>query len=724
MAQALATGADGSHFTYCRLCEAQCGLVAEVREGRIVKVGPDRAHPVSEGHLCVKGPGMVSITYDPDRVLTPLKRTGAPGEFVPVGWDEALTDITARLKTIVDRDGGGAVGVYAGNPASFATLHYGYASAFGRALGPAKIFNALHVDTGAKNLAQELLFGSPVHWTFPDLEECDFLILLGANPMVSHMSIISEPRALHKLQAIHERGGVVVVDPRRTETARRFEHVAVRPDSDAWLLAAMLNHIFAQGLEAREVLDGRTAGWTQLRDALRPITPEIAAERCGVAADAIRDLAERFVRARTSACYGRVGTNRGRYSTLTNILIESLNVVAGRFGVAGGWVTGLSPIANPDAPTSFPPYGAQRSRIGNFPLILSYTPGGTLADEITTPGEGQMKALFVDSGNPVHSYPEGDKTAAALEQLELLVSIDFYMTETSRHADYILPAMTFYEREDLTDLWVTNATRPWVQYTPPVIEPQGEARLEYDIYDEILERMGRPSLFAALGTEERPRPGLMQAVDAMFRMGAYGDKFGRNPEGLSVARLREEFPHGARVAERVDAAASWSRVRTEDGRARLWHDVTDAELQRLLAEAAQDDGDALYLFGRRKLGSLNSWMHNVERLVRSDKPTLLMHPDDARDRQIANGARVRIATPVATLEVEAEISDDVVRGSVNYPHGWGHQGGWRRATELPGANINLLASARPEDFEQVSGMAHLDGIRVTVVLLEGAAPLS
>jgi formate dehydrogenase len=705
-------GGDGAHRTYCRLCEAQCGLIAHVSNGVIEKVGPDRDHPVSEGHLCVKGAGMAAITHDPDRILTPLRRTGGPGEFETVSWDEALDDIAARLRPIMEKDASG-IALYKGNPASFATLRSVYGAQFLRALGGSKSFSSLHIDTGAKNVAQELVFGGAVDWTFPDLEDCDFLIVMGGNPMVSHMSLVSEPRALHRLAAIHDRGGVVVVDPRRTETAKRFEHFPIRPDSDVWLLGAMLHHIFAAGLECRTVLEQRTTGWLELREAVLPITPERAAERCGTSADAIRELAERFVKARTAACYGRVGTSRGRFPTLTNILIESINVVAGRFGEPGGWISGVSPIAKEmaAAPTHVR-YGAMRSRIGNLPMVLGLTPGGSLAAEITTPGEGQLRALFIDSGNPVMSYPGGDALKRALEEIDLCVAIDLYVTETSRHADYILPGTTFFEREDFTDYWVRNAPRPWVQYTPEVIPPCGEARLEFDIFNAILERLGLPPVMLAPDDGSNLSP-LMRTMDAMLRNGIYGDLHGERPEGLSIERLRREYPSGVRVAERPDAAASWERVWTEGRKVRLWHEVTSQEMIRLLADSGAG-GHTLSLFGRRKLGSLNSWMHNVERLVRSEKPTLLIHPEDARLRDIGNGQRVEICSAAGKIEVEAELSEDVIRGSVNYPHGWGHMGGWQRANGLPGTNINLIASARPEDWEQASGMVHVDGIPVTV----------
>jgi formate dehydrogenase len=706
-------GLDGAHRTYCRLCEAQCGLIAYVEDGVIRKVGPDRDHPVSEGHLCVKGPAMVSVTYDPDRVLTPLRRIGGPGEFEPVSWDDALDDIAARLRPIMATDASG-IGLYKGNPASFATLRSVYGAQFLKALGGSKSFSSLHIDTGAKNIAQELVFGGAVDWTFPDLEDCDFLVMLGANPMVSHMSLVSEPRALHMLATIHERGAVVVVDPRRTETAKRFEHFPIRPDSDAWLLGAILNHIFAAGLESRDLLEKRTTGWRELREALQSITPEQAALRCGTSAEAIRDLAERFARARTAACYGRVGTNRGRFPTLSNILIESLNVVTGRFGESGGWISGVSPIAADmaAAPTHVR-YGDMRSRIGDLPMVLGLTPGGSLAAEINTPGEGQLRALFIDSGNPVMSYPGGETLEHALGQIDLCIAMDLYITETSRHAHYILPSTTFLERDDFTDYWVRNATRPWVQYTPAVIPPQGETRLEYDIYNALLERLNLPPVVAGPedGSDLSP---LMRAADAMVRKGVHGDHYGARPEGLSIERLRREFPSGVRVAERPNASASWDRVWTEDRKVRLWHDVTHREISRLLKEDTEAPSNTLSLFGRRKLGSLNSWMHNVERLVRSDKPTLLIHPDDARTRDISDGQMVEICSRVGRVEVEAELSTDVVAGSVSYPHGWGHRGGWSRANGLSGNNINLVASSRPEDWEQASGMVHVDGVPVTV----------
>lgn len=709
----LKPGEDGDHISFCRLCEALCGLSVEVRDGRIEKVGPDRQHPVSEGHLCVKGARMVDVVYDPDRVLYPLRRTGAAGEFEQVSWDEALADIAARLRVIVETSGGDGIAAYLGNPASFASMHPAYLNGFLAALGSEKKFNSLHSDTAAKNLAQELTYGNPYRYTFPDLESCDFLIIIGGNPAVSHMSLISEPRALQRLDAIAARDGVVVIDPRETETARRYEHLPVRPDSDVWLLAMLLKIIFEEELFDPPALDSVANGWRELREAVLSVPLQQAAETSGVSVESARKLARRFTAAGSAACYTRLGTGRGSFPSLSNLLVEALNIVTGRLGQAGSWVMGQGAIdlfrRNPN------PYGSKRSRIGDLPLLLGISPGGSLADEITTPGEGQVRALFVDSGNPVLSYPRGDRLEKALGELDLLVSLDLYVTETTRHSHYILPCTTFLERADLNELWGANAPRPWIQYSDAVIPPLGEARNEYDVYAEILQRMGLPSPLHAMATGEEPAPGPIAAADKLLRAGAWGDQQGE--AGLSVERLSGEYPSGCRFAERVNAAETLDFIAYEDGKAKLWGDLQGAEFQRLMlsGDASQEGSQfPLKLFGRRRLQSLNSWMHNSERLTRRYQPALQIHPLDAAQQGVEQGQMVRVSSKTNTLEIVAEVTEEVVRGSVCYPHGWGHHGGWQRANAIDSANVNLLASDNPRDWEQVSGICLLDGIPVSV----------
>ncbi len=708
----LSPGGDGEHISFCRLCEALCGLSVAVAGGRIVRVGPDRDHPVSQGHICVKGARMVDIVHDPDRVLYPLRCKGHAGEFERVSWDEALGDIAGRLATIIERHGGESVATYIGNPASFGSLHAAYMNGFLRALGSARKFNSLHTDTGAKNLAMELTYGNPYRYTFPDLEDCDFLIVIGGNPVASHMSLISEPRAMDRLDAIAAKGGVVVIDPRRTETARRYDHLPVRPDSDIWLVLMLLRTIFDEELFDTATLDAAATGWRELRSAAAQVSLEAASARCGVDVATAEALARRLAQARTAAVYTRLGTGRGSYSTLTNLLIEALNIVTGRLGQSGGWVIGQGAVS---APTSNPfPYGSKRSRIGNLPLIIDIAPGGTLADEITTPGKGQIRALFVDSGNPVLSYPRGDRLEHALASLDLHVSFDLYINETNRLADYILPATTFLERPDMNEFWGANAPRPWIQYSDAVLAPQGEARTEFAIYAAILERMDLPSPLAMMGTQDCPDPDPMTAIDARLQAGPWGAA--SLPGGLSIEVLRDRYPHGYRYLQKVDAEATRAAITLPGGKASLWGEVCAAEFERLLASgpATPPDGETLLLFGRRRLQSLNSWMHNSERLTRGHQPTLQIHPADAQRLGIAEGQRVAVTGGDNRIVVPAEVTADVVPGSVCYPHGWGHRGGWQRANAIEGANVNLLASDNPADWEQVSGMCLLDGIPVRI----------
>jgi anaerobic selenocysteine-containing dehydrogenase len=710
-------GKPGTHLTYCRLCEAQCGLVATVKNGRISNMEADRKHPVSKGHLCVKGPAIVDITYDKDRVLKPLKRTGGPGEFEAVEWGEALDDISRRMTDIINSHGPNSVGMYLGNPASFSTQHAASAQTFIRLFGSNKVYSALHVDIGARSAASALVYGDAGVFPFPDLPDCDFLMILGGNPVVSHLSLSTVPRVLDKLKAIDRRQGVVVVDPRRTETARRFEHQSIIPDTDAWLLIGILKCLIEQQALDDDKISSQATGWSDLKSIIVSFDLAQASQLCGIAEQNIRQLATRFSRAKRAACYGRVGTNRGRFSTLTSVLIDTLNIVTGNFAVTGGTIIGHSAFAPEGAAAPVFPYVSERSRIGGLPLIYGQQPGGALAAEITTPGEGQLRALFLDSGNPVLSYPDGDSTATAFDSLDLMVSLDFYVTESSKFSDYILPAPTFVERADTNDLWGANAPEPWIQCVEAVIEPLGEARSEFDIYNALLARMGKPDLFTLLtGTEpaataRETRP--TDVADFYLRMGPYGDKLGSQPNGLSFKKILREHPHGLRHIDRMPAEATWPRIANKGGKACLMNEVIEGEFSRLRNSPPAGSAQ-LRLFGRRLIHGLNSWMHNSPKLSKKLRPTLQIHPDDAQAHHIGDGQKVRLHNEHGEICVVTEITDSVAKGSVCYPHGFGHDGGWKSANAIPGANVNQLASSDPQDWEQVSGSCFLDGIPVAI----------
>jgi formate dehydrogenase len=690
-------GDDGAHTTFCRLCEALCGLTVEVRDGEIVKIGPDRDNPHSRGHICLKGPAIADVQRDADRVVTPLKRNGGPGEFSPVSWDQALDEIAGTLARILSGSGPGAVATYTGNPAAYSTgLLYGQREVF-RALGLRKHFNPASQDTTARVVANYFLYGALETGGIPDLDACDLLLVFGANPLVSHGSNLITPRIREDLDGVARRGAVVVFDPRRTETAERYTHVPLTPGSDVWVLAAMVGEVFRIGAADEGFLARHVHGAEALRASLEAFTPERAEEVSGVPAKGIRELAARFVAGR-SAAYGRVGLCRGPFSTLANVLLDALNIVAGRFAKPGGWVFGYSPL-NGEAPAGPRGYGATRSRVADLPTVGGAMPSLLLPGEILEPGEDRVRALLVMAGNLVLSAPGGEHLVAALDALDLMVSADLYINETNRHAHYVLPAVTFLERADVITLPLSNMLRPFQQHTTAVLAPRGEARHELDIYREIAERV-----LARLG---RAAPVWTDPFELFDVALAAGDS------GLTLRDLRAR-PHGV-MLDRVCLFEGWEeKVGYSDRRIQLWHPRIAAEFERLAAHGGFRADGGLRLIGRRDLKSLNSWMHNVDRLVRHGAPDLEMHPADAAERRLSDGDAVDLRSPHGAVKARLRITDSMARGVVCYPHGWGHQGGWRKANAAGGCNVNVLAPRTPDDAEAISGSSFLDGILVTV----------
>ena len=547
--------------TYCRICEPLCGMVATVEDGALTKVRPDADNPLSKGFACPKGIAMTDVHNDPDRVLHPLRRK-PDGSFERVTWPEAIDEIGRRLHKIVDRDGGDAVGWYMGNPGAFSYSHPLWVKGFLDALGSPHSYTASSQDVSNRFAASWFLYGAPFIVPIPDLARTDFLLVVGANPLVSHGSVLTAPRIKDKLHAITERGGrVVVVDPRRSETARAFEHVSLHPDSDSWLLLSMLEVIFSEGLEDREAIERQSTGADELRELATGITPEETEARTGVAADEVRKLARDLATAERAAVYGRTGSCLGRNGTLVAFLLDALNVVTGNLDREGGAMFGDPPIdfTRVTELVGLGTYAKVRSRVGDLPEVLGSLPASVMAKEMTTPGKGQIKAMFFSAGNPVSSVPNGDELEAAIETTELSVSIDLYVTETSRHCDFVLPATTMYEREDFPLPFLALHTTPYIQMTEKVVEPRGEARQEWEVIEEIsgrigitpssswpmrqLGRVGRQDLAAtarrpaaADRAEGRPvRPPTRRALDQEARREPARDRPRRAPRGRCAA---------------------------------------------------------------------------------------------------------------------------------------------------------------------------------------------
>lgn len=693
-------GADGRHVTYCRICEALCGMVATVEDGRIVKVEPDRDNPHSRGHICVKGPALADLAYDEDRVTQPLKRTGGPGEFEPVTWEDALSDIAARLNGSMEKHGRDSFAMNTGNPPSLGWPSAMANATFQKAMGCKKHYTPGTEDIASAVLAIEKLFGTHA-FVFPDLAECDHLLIFGSNPLVSHGSLLIAPRFREDLEAITGRGRVIVVDPRRSETARKYEHVPIRPQGDVWLLGAMINVVITEGLYNREFIDRHCTGWSDLNDAIGWLTPELAAKRCGIDAQQIAQMARDFANTPRAAAMGRIGICRNSFSTLTNVFLFMLNVIAGKFHCPGGVGWGHGASASDDPYQGIAPHmrhNALPSRVSGLPSVWGSQSSLTLQEEIETPGEGQIRSLLVVGANPVLSMPNGPQLAETFEQLDIMVALDLYVTETARHADFILPVTTALEREDMNQFFMNHMVRPFAQYVPAVIPPVGEARMEWDILRELADRLGVGAAFGNMGPFE--------IADMQLKAGIEGR------DGMCLDLLKQH-PHGVMVERGRWAFDFEDRIGHPDRKIHLWFDLIDEEMARLRDTPAPDP-DALQLINLRKLRSINSWMHNVEKLVRADSPALLIHPEDAERREIADGDAIAITSQWGEIEAEALVTDEVRPGCVAYPHGWGHRGGWTRANAQPGGNLNAITPSTPSDAEPVSGMSWLEGFEVEI----------
>jgi anaerobic selenocysteine-containing dehydrogenase len=697
-------------------------MVASVEDGRLVQLRPDRDHPLSRGYACPKGIAMTDVQNDPDRVLHPLKRTGAPGEFTRVSWPEAMRDIATRLRTVLDTNGAGAVAWYMGNPGAFSYSHVLWVKGFLDGIGSPHYYTAGSQDVNNRFAASALLYGSPLVVPIPDLSRIEFLFMVGANPLVSHGSVLSAPRVREQLLAVTECGGrVVVVDPRRTETARQFEHLPVRPDSDAWLLLSMLQVVFEEELTDEAFIAEWTTGAETVAQQVAAYTPERTAERTGVEPERLREIARGFATANGAAAYGRTGSCLGRFGTLVAFLLDTLNAVTGNLDQPGGAVFGDPPVPLDEIgeKAGLDTYGKIHSRFGGIPDVLGNMPATLLPREITTPGDRQVRALFVSAGNPVLSVPDGNALESALGELDLMVSLDLYVNETNRHADYVLPATTFLEREDVPVALLGFFSTPFMQVTEPVVERSGEARQEWEVIDELSREIGvapysLPLLrkLARVGLRIKPR----QLMDLLLRSGRRGDLFGLRRSGLSLAKLASK-QHGIVLDDFIATGVLRRKLRHKDKRVHLRDPAITSELERLTSINGDRPEFPLKLIGMRELRSHNSWMHNSALLMRGGRThAMRIHPDDADAAGLAEGDSATVTSASGLLEVPVLITDEMMPGTVALPHGWGHRGGWQLANEAGGVNVNQLAPSEPESLERLAGMAHLTGIPVRVEL--------
>lgn len=715
----------------CPLCEAVCGLRVTLDDaGRVTDVRGDADDPFSRGFICPKGASLGALDEDPDRLRAPLVREG--GEWREVTWPEAFAAVERGLTGVIDRHGREALGVYLGNPNAHTVAGALYAPALARALGTRQIFSASTADQMPKHVAAGLMFGHPLSIPVPDVDRTGHLLMLGANPLESNGSLWTAPDLPGRLKALRRRGGrLVVVDPRRTRTAALAdEHLFIRPGTDAYLLFGIVHTLLAEDLVAPDV-GARlpVAGLDELRALAADFPPETVAGVCGVPAADIVRLARDLAAAPTAAVYGRMGTCTAEFGTLAQWLVDVVNVLTGNLDRAGG---AMFPLPAAAVPRSRRPYrtGRWRSRVRNLPEVNGELPVATLADEIETPGQGQIRALLTIAGNPVLSAPHGSRLDAALGGLEFMVSVDPYLNETTRHAHVILPPPRVLQSPHYDFALLNFAVRNYARYSPPVLplEPgrpaeseilarlamiaagQGAdadpAGLDELILDQTLRRAvdtpGSPVAGrdpAELRAELTGSTGAELRLDAMLRLGPYG---------LTLRELREH-PHG------IDLGPLEPRLpgllSTASGRIELAPPQIVADVPRLRAGLGREAPEFV-LIGRRHLRSNNSWMHNVAPLVGgSNRCTLQINPQDARRLGLNGEAVVRSAAGELTVAVEP--TDAIMPGVVSLPHGWGHAGTAQPvAAKHAGVNANALTDETVVDVP--SGNAVFNGVPVTV----------
>ncbi len=708
----------------CTLCEAMCGLTFEVEGDRILAVRPDEDDVLSRGYACPKGIAMADIHHDPDRLRQPMRRN-AQGSFDPISWEDAFALAETRLNAIRRRDGNDAIGFYWGNPTGNdhgALLMIGSLT---KALGTRNRFSSGSQDANPRLVTSLYLYGSASTIPVPDLDRTDYFLCIGANPVVSNGSVMTAPNVRGRLRAMQKRGGtLVVVDPRRSETARLAdEHVSIRPGTDAALQLAMVGVLVRHGRIDRAFLDAHVRGWAEIERRLGALTLERVAEYTGVAAATIERVALAFAEAKSAVAYSRMGVCTGPHATLASYATDLLNIVAGRLGVAGGPMFPTSPFPLDELARRSGLEGHARwtSRVGGLPETLGDLPSPALAEEIETPGDGQVRALITLAGNPVLSVPNGKRLDRALDGLEFMISIDIYLNETTRHADLVLPPCWGLADDHVDLLFSALAVRNVARWSPPVVEKKPDELADWEILLELTRRFGggptgEPWLdwmlkwMAPVGLRWTPTG----FADLVLRLGPYGDKFLPFSQGLNMKKLRAT-PHG------IDLGAlqpgHTHRVHHQDQRIHLDDDIFLRAFDHLDQDMARPTNGALVLIGRRELRSINSWGHNVPALVSGKvRCRLHIHPDDARERGLADGDTAVLESRTHTGRVEVVVSDEMRPGVVSLPHGWGHGASapWQRvAGEHAGVSANDWTDDRL--VEPIIGQSILNGVPVSVV---------
>lgn len=750
---------NGTHYRTCHLCEAMCGVAIEVKDGRIASIKGDDSDPLSQGHICPKAVALQDLHEDPERLRKPLRKT-ADG-WQEVSWDEAFDTVARRLHEIRQQNGRNSIGVYLGNPNVHNHGSLVATMPFLRAIGSQNRFSATSNDQLPHMLASLEMFGHQILFPIPDIDNTDLFICIGANPMASNGSLMTVPNVRGRLKALQQRGGkLVVIDPRRTETAALADQFHfIRPGTDALLLMAMVHTLFDEDLVDLGPAERLTRDVDLLRLASVPYTPEAVSPHTGIAADAIRDLTRQLAGTRKAALYTRMGTSTQAFGGIATWLAYCLNILTGKLDTVGGVLftqPAIDLVALGAAAGQQGHFDKRRSRVRNLPEFAGEYPASTMADEILTPGDGQIRAFVTVAGNPVLSSPNGRRLEKALDSLEFMVSVDYYLNETTRHADLILPPTAALERSHYDLIFSMFTVRNFAKYSDPLFPAGDDTRHDWQILLELAHRLekqrkgGRLPLKSELGWRTFKQLGPDPILDLLLRSGPYGVDAGparkllqpavdlvldilpdrhplkalarlsplnrqwdSTPKGLSLSALRDN-PHGVDLGPLHPSLPE--RLFTRDGRIHLAPRRYLDDLGRLYQRLTAAPETGLVLIGRRHVRSNNSWMHNSQRLVKGkDRCTLMLHPKDASRLGLQAGDLAQVQGGGEAVTLPVDITEDIMPGVVSIPHGWGHDRegtGQSTAAAHAGASINDVLS--DGDIDPLSGTSVLNGQPVTV----------
>jgi len=716
------------HHTFCRICESLCGLEVTTRGNTVVDIKPDKDHVASQGFACPKGLKQHKLFDSPDRLKYPMKRE--TGGWKRISWAQALKEIGEKIRNIIKEHDPDAVAMYVGTAAGFGVLHPVFAQGFMTGLGSKSMYASATQDCSNKFSVAHQVYGFPFTQPFPDILHTECLIIVGANPMISKWSFLQVPNPSKHIKDIQNRGGkVIVIDPRKTETAKiASEHMFIRPNTDVFFYLSFLNEVVRQDGVDHEQVRKFGKGYDTLIHLAEQWPADKTEEVTGIPEKKLKELVSTFLKSNGASLYSSTGVNMGTNGSLAFWIQECINFITGNLDSQGGTLVGRGVI-------DFPKFGVKngllmrpdRSRIGNFQSVNDAFPGGILADEILTPGKKQIKALFVTGGNPLITMANSNRLRKAFSQLELLVTLDILPTETASIGTYMLPCTTPLERPDLPfvfPMMLGLQTKPYLQATRSIVQPGEEQRDEASIYLGLAKASGFPifgSWFAqkfleflywtnSIGQDKTHKKSIPQQLFLNLLLKITGQKGFRSLLKHKHGMLRPNH----QPKDFLD-----KRMVSEDQRINL-------APEKFMEQAAKLENDfqeelngknRFKLITRRAVTTHNSWTHNYEEFVQGPRQTnyLYMHSRDARDLNLKDGDTVDVRSRTATVRLPLKLDDDLGLKTVALPHGWGHQAsGLNVARKTRGVNVNILSADGPENIEKVSGMVNLTGFYVEI----------